>query len=87
MSKTRLYDPPLPTGAALVLREIFFRGEVLRGEVARLINASARTGQKLTGELLAKGLVRSSSPKGALRLGSPAEAAAWYFPNLYPAGS
>jgi Fic family protein len=77
----------LAPGAAVVLREIFFRGEIARGEVARLMNASARTGQKLTGDLLAKGLVKSNSPKGALRLGFPPEAAAWYFPDLYPAGT
>lgn len=76
----------LTPGASVVLREIFFRGEIARGEVPRLINASARTGQKLTGDLSGKGLVRSNSPKGALRLGFSAEAAAWYFPNLYPAG-
>jgi len=77
----------LTRGAGQVLCAIFLRGEITRGEVARLMGASPRTGQKLTGELLARRLVVSGSPKGLLRLGFPAEAAGYYFPNLYPAGT
>jgi Fic family protein len=71
----------------LVLREIFLRGEILRGDISRIIGASLRTAQKVTGHLLAQGLVTSLSPKGPLRLGFPADAAGYYFPNLYPAGT
>jgi Fic family protein len=77
----------LPRGSALVLRELFLRGEIPRGDVARIIRASPRTGQKTTGELLAQRLVTSNSPKGLLRLGFPSDAAGYYFPNLYPAGA
>ena len=77
----------LPTGAALVLREIFLRGEIPRGEAARVIGVSARTAQTVTGTLLSEGLVLSNSAKGPLRLGFPAGAAASYFPNLFPAGA
>ncbi len=77
----------LPGGSALVLRELFIRGELARGEVSRIIGASPRTAQKVTGELLAQRLVTSGSPKGPLRLGFPADAAGHYFPNLYPAGA
>lgn len=76
----------LPSGSALVLREIFLRGEIARGDVARIISASPRTAQKVTGELLSQRLVTSNSPKGTLLLGFPADAAGHYFPNLYPAG-
>jgi len=77
----------LPSGSALILRELFLRGEIARGDVPRIISASPRTGQKVTGELLAQRLVASRSPKGPLRLGFPADAAGYYFPNLYPAGA
>lgn len=77
----------LPTGSGLVLREIFLRGEIARGEVHRIVGASPRTGQKITGELLSQRLVTSSSLKGPLRLEFPADAAGHYFPNLYPAGA
>src|ERR1039458_8567467 len=77
----------LPRGSALVLREVFLRGEIARGDVARIIGASPRTAQKVTGELLSQRLVTSGSPKGPLHLGFPADAAGHYFPNLYPAGA
>ena len=77
----------LPRGAGAVLREVFLRGEIIRGEVARIIGASPRTAQTVTGELLKQGLLRSDSPKGPLRLGFPAAAAGTYFPNLFPAGA
>jgi Fic family protein len=77
----------LPAGSFLVLREVFLRGEIARGEVSRIIGASPRTAQKIIGELLAQRLITSSSPKGPLRLGFPSDAAGHYFPNLYPAGT
>jgi Fic family protein len=77
----------LMRGAGRVLCSIFLRGEIARGEVASLMGASPRTAQKLTRELLTRKLVVSDSPKGLLRLGFPAEAAGYYFPNLYPAGT
>jgi len=77
----------LPRGSALVLREIFLRGEIARGDVARIIGASPRTAQKVTGELLSQRLVTSGSPKGPLHLGFPADAAGHCFPNLYPAAT
>jgi len=83
----REFAKELPGGSALVLREIFLRGEIARGDVPRIIAASPRTAQKVTGELLAQRLVSSGSPKGPLRLGFPSDAAGHYFPNLYPAGA
>lgn len=77
----------LPKGSARVLREIFLRGEIARGDVPRIIGASPRTAQKVTGQLLSQRLITSASPKGPLRLGFPADAAGEYFPNLYPAGA
>jgi Fic family protein len=77
----------LPQGAGAVLREVFLKGEIIRGDVARIIGASPRTGQTVTGQLLKRGLLLSDSPKGPLRLGFPAAAAGSYFPNLFPAGA
>ena len=77
----------LPKGSGLVLKESFLRGEIARGDVPRIIGASPRTAQKVTGKLLSERLITSNSPKGPLRLGFPADAAGEYFPNLYPAGA
>jgi len=76
----------LPAGSRLVLQEVFLRGQISRGEVARIINVSPRTAQTVTGKLLREGLLVSDSPKAAVRLGLPADAAGSYFPNLFPAG-
>jgi len=81
----REFAKELPRGSDSVLRDLFLRGEMARGEVARLIGASPRTGQKVTGALLSERLVTSNSPKGPLRLGFPADTAGYYIPNLYPA--
>ncbi len=77
----------LPSGAAVVLRDIFLRGEIIRGDVARIAGVSPRTGQNITRELLALRLLRSDTPKGPMRLGFPSDAAGHYFPNLFPAGA
>jgi Fic family protein len=77
----------LPSGSALVLRAIFLRGEIPRGDVARIAAVSPRTGQTITRELLARRLILSDSPKGVIRLSFPADAASHYFPNLFPAGA
>jgi hypothetical protein len=77
----------LPQGSGRVLREVLLRGEIARGEVARIIGASAHTGQKVVCELEGRRLLTSDSPKGRLRLEFPAEAAGQYFPNLFPAGA
>jgi Fic family protein len=77
----------LPSGAALVLREIFLRGEIPRGDVSRIAGVSPRTGQTITRELIRRRLVLSDSPKRPIRLGFPADAAGHYFPNLFPAGA
>ena len=84
-AERREFAKDLPHGTALVLRELFLRGEIARGEGARIIGASPRTAQKVTGALLARRLAISNSPKGPLQLGFPADTASEFFPNLYPA--
>jgi hypothetical protein len=76
----------LPAGSSLVLREVFLRGEIPRGDVGRIVGVSSRTGQKMTGTLLSLRLLGSPTPKAPLRLSFPSDAAAYYCPNLYPAG-
>ncbi len=77
----------LPSGSALVLRAIFLRGEIPRGDVARIAAVSPRTSQTITRELLKRRLILSESAKRPIRLGFPADAAGHYFPNLFPAGA
>src|SRR5207249_7145255 len=63
-AKRRESAGELPSRSALVLREIFLRGEILRGEVARIAGVSPRTGQTITRELLTQRLGLADSPEG-----------------------
>lgn len=72
-----------PSGTSRVLREVCLRGEIPRGEVARLIGKSARTAQGVIGQLLAAGCLTSPSGKGPLRLGWPGEALQAWLPGLF----
>ncbi len=67
-----------------VLREVAIEGEIARGEVFRLIGMSERSGRDILGSLLEEGLLVSDSPRGLVRLGFPAHAAGYWFPELYP---
>lgn len=74
----------LPKGSSEILRALFLRGEITRGEIWGILNSSERKGRMVLGELLKKGLVTSPSAKGRLRLGFPTDAASFYFPRLVP---
>jgi Fic family protein len=77
----------LPKGSGVLLRDVMVRGSIARGEVARILNVSARTGQTVVGDLLARGLLKSPTPKGQLTIGFPGFICPYLFPDLYPAGS
>ena len=76
----------LPKRSGILLRDVMLRGSIPRGEGARILNVSARTAQTVIGNLLAKGLLKSPSPKGKLRIGFPGFICPSLFPDLYPTG-
>lgn len=69
---------------ANVLKALATTGEISRGEVFGIIEMSERTGRNILKQLLDEGLVLARSEKGAVRLGFPAAAASYWFPDLYP---
>jgi len=73
----------LPKGASLLLREVCLRGEIPRGDAARVIGKSARTAQPVVRKLLDAGYLKSPSDKGPLRLGFPQEALSAWLPGLF----
>ena len=81
-SAAEVAEGRLPAGAGLVLRETFRRGDLARGEVASIIDASPRTARKLVAALVERGFLGSASPRGALRLAFPVEIVANCFPGL-----
>jgi Fic family protein len=70
--------------AAKLLQQLAIEGELTRGAAFQIIEMSDRTGRNILRDLLTEGLVNSKSEKGAIRLGFPAHAANYWFPDLYP---
>ena len=68
----------------LLLREALLRGEFPRGEAARIVNASDRTGRTVLTLTIEAGLLVSDTPKAPVRLGLPAKVHETYFPQLFP---
>jgi Fic family protein len=68
----------------LLLREALLRGEFPRGEAARIVGASERTGRSALTLATDAGLLVSDTPKAPVRLGLPAKVHETYFPQLFP---
>ena len=69
-----------------LLRDVFLRGEVQRGEAARILQKPERTARRFLGTLLEEGLLVSTAPGAPIRIGFPAALVGYYFPRLYPEG-
>ena len=70
--------------AELPLHTLFISGEMDRGDFKRMTGLGMRTADRLLRDLLAKRLLTSETPKGALRFGVPLYALRFYFPALWP---
>ena len=69
-----------------LLRDLFLRGEIHRGEAARILQKPERTARRVLGTLLEEGLIVSTAPGAPVRIGFPAALVGYYFPRLYPEG-
>jgi Fic family protein len=69
-----------------LLRDVFLRGEITRGEATRILQKPERTARRVLGALLKEGLLTSNSIGAPVRLGLPASLVGYYFPRLYPEG-
>ena len=74
----------LPPRSGVVMREVFYRGEIPRGEVTRLVGSSPRNARRVTSVLLKRGVLASQSTRAPLRLAFPAELASRWLPGLFP---
>lgn len=72
--------------AGYLLQEVYLKGEVPRGEVARITGRPQRSAHEIFKRLIKKGLLVSETERGPLRLAFPAKAVGYYFPRLYPEG-
>ncbi len=78
---------PLPKEAARILTHVFVHGQIAKGEVHELINASDRKARDIVKALLAEGLLESANQKAPLTIGLPAHAVQYYFPELCDPGA
>ena len=75
---------PLHDEAASLLRDVMLRGEIGRGEAARVTGMATSEARKILSGLVKERFLVSDSPKGPVRLCIPAHAAAFLFPDLFP---
>ncbi len=71
--------------ATAILHAVLLHGELGRGEAGRSSGFAKRKAGLIIKQLLDEGLLRSDSPKGAVRLGFPTHAQPYIFPELIPA--
>jgi Fic family protein len=74
----------LTNGAHRLLRAALEYGEVPRGEVPSIVQASERTGQRITKSLIGNGYLQSEGHTGPLVFAIPPAARDRWFPSLYP---
>ncbi len=72
--------------AGHLLRDVFLRGEISRGEIPNIIGMPERSARRVVSSLLEKGYLVSDSEKGPVMLAFPASLVGYYFPRLYPEG-
>ena len=69
-----------------LLRDLFLRGEMTRGEATRILRKPERTARRVLSGLQEEGLIASDALGAPVRLGFPASRVGYYFPRLYPEG-
>lgn len=74
----------LPSQTFQILEAILYRGEISRGEMAEILNVTARHARRLTATLIEKGILISDSPKSSLKLAFPATLSDRWMPGLFP---
>jgi Fic family protein len=74
----------LPAKAGIVLDALLYRGELPRGDVAELLDTSARSARRVISALIERGVVTATTTKSDLRIAFPAALAARWLPGLFP---
>ncbi len=74
----------LPAKAGMILEAVLFRGELLRGEVSRLLGTGNRQARRVVAALLERGVLVSESQRARLFLAFPASLASRWMPGLFP---
>ncbi len=82
-SRARQPQAPIHAQSAKLLRAVFMRGAVARGQAAEILNMSERSARRAVSGLLDQGLLQSTSHRAPLTIGLPLAVLPYYFPDLY----
>jgi Fic family protein len=70
--------------ASRLLDETLIRGEIDRGEAARITGLPERSARRVLNDLVKEGVLASATPKGPVSLRFPVHSLETLFPRLYP---
>ena len=77
----------LPPRSDAVLEAVLYRGELPRGEVARVTGTGERQARRVSAALIELGVLASETSRTPLRLAFPAKLASRWMPGLFPEGA
>lgn len=74
----------LPPKAGVILEAVLYRGELPRGDIATLLDATPRHARRITATLIERSVLTSSGPRDPLHLAFPATLTSRWMPGLFP---
>ena len=74
----------LPPKSTSILEAVLYRGELPRGDAARVVGASERHARRIVSALIKRGVLTADSVRAPLRLVFPATLALRWMPGLFP---
>jgi len=77
-------ESDLKSASFTILKEALINGKIRRGDIPKLTAMPERTARRELKKLLDRGLLKSETPKSAVKPAFPAEVLEFYFPRLYP---
>lgn len=83
-AEEEIHADTLPPNSGAVLEAILFRGELPRGDVAKLLNVGDRQARRVTAALIDHEVLTSESTRAPLHLSFPARLAGRWMPGLFP---
>jgi hypothetical protein len=74
----------LPPKSGSILEAVLYRGELPRGDAARVVGVGERHARRMVAALIAREVLASKTPRAPLRLVFPAALASRWMPGLFP---
>lgn len=74
----------LPPKAGSLIEAVLYRGELLRGDVAKILGVTTRHARRIVSALIERGVFVSKGPRDPLLLTFPATLASRWMPGLFP---